>query len=313
MPSQGINLESCLYAKSILDDARKAGVDLSQVASTLNVGAAHSLQEYLAAVQACRKLSDDQYDTIFADVDPISIGIEAAKLLAYVNSTDAIPIVLSFLEWLHQCGEEDTCVECGSDIILELGSTAAIPLLQLVVQPGGNECFKCTVVAGVQSLGNSDSSIQNTLMPLIIQGLGEEKEVSQILNSHLMMLAIDWQLVDAAEAIEQAFAGVRIDCGMAGDWDGVRKQLHVKGFGLPMPKDPFNSLDKFRQALGIGAFSQDPLFMLGELQENAAQKYLKTASQACNWSRTTDTVSGMSSTSTASFKASLRRPYIDFM
>ena len=280
MSNQGINLQSCLRATSILHDAQKAGDDIPQVASTMNADAVQPLKDFLAAVQASSELTDDEYDSIFVENDAVRLGIEAAKLLAYVNTIDAIPTILSFLHWLHQSGEEDACTDYGPDIILGLGSAAAIPLLRHVVQPGGNESVKCTVVEGIKALGERDSSIQNTLTFLIIQGLSEENEFSPILNSDLMMLAIDWQLVDAAEAIERAFAGNRIDCGTAGDWNQVRKLLHVQGLGLPMPAEPFNSLKNFRQAIGVGAFSQDPLFMVGELQEDAAQKYLDTACHA---------------------------------
>ena len=92
-----------------------------------------------------------------------------------------------------------------------------------------------------------------------------------------MALAIDWKLVEAAEAIERAFALNKIDCGYTGDWEDVRKELCVKGLGLPMPPKPFNSVDDFRRKIGIGCFSEQALLNMGEFDDDAVEKYLERA------------------------------------
>ena len=94
------------------------------------------------------------------------------------------------------------------------------------------------------------------------------------------MLVIDWKLDAFSESIERAFSSNRIDCGMAGQWDEVRRMLHVEGLGLPMPEKPFNSMDDFRKKVGIGCFSDNVIFMLGEIQEKEAREYLDNAARA---------------------------------
>jgi hypothetical protein len=86
--------------------------------------------------------------------------------------------------------------------------------------------------------------------------------------------------VEAAEPIERAFAGNVLDVGMIGDWEEVRRRLGVEGLGLMMPENPHNSIEEFRRQMGIGSFSDRPVFTHGEIDHEAAEAYYERAYDA---------------------------------
>jgi hypothetical protein len=51
----------------------------------------------------------------------------------------------------------------------------------------------------------------------------------------------------------------------------------VKGLGLEMPKHPHNSIEQFRRRMGIGIFSDQPIFKDGECIPHAEQAYYQQA------------------------------------
>ncbi len=96
-------------------------------------------------------------------------------------------------------------------------------------------------------------------------------------NSTLLVNLVELRAVEAAEAIERAFANDRLDVGMIGDWEAVRRKLGVEGLGLEMPKHPHNSIEQFRRRVGIGIFSDQPIFDDGEPKTDAEQAYYEQA------------------------------------
>ena len=253
---------------------------MRETASELNAADVAALEEMIKAVRARDDLSDNDYERIFGDHDAVDRGIDAAELLAHKNSIAGVPTILGFYCWLEHEGEGDLLASHGPQILANFGPEAAQPIVRWVVESRGNAPAKCTILEGMKELGDKHPTVQGEMGPFVVRGLEDPQRLAPKVNTWLMMLAIEWQLADAAEVIERAFSANRIDCGMAGDWEDVRKQLHVEGLGLAMPAKPLNSMVEFRRNMGVGAFSQEPLHMMGEIQEEAVTKYLENACQA---------------------------------
>jgi hypothetical protein len=89
---------------------------------------------------------------------------------------------------------------------------------------------------------------------------------------------VELRAFEAAEDIERAFANDCLDVGMIGDWETVRRKLGVQGLGLEMPKHPHNSIEQFRKRMGIGIFSDQPIFdHQGERDPDVEQAYYERA------------------------------------
>ena len=241
------------------------------------------LKALLEAVCQSDDLSEGQSKTLFEAADPIETGINAGKLLARSHGKNAIAAIARFFDWLDQHDELNNLFilcERGPDIIECFPADAAIELFVYTLEAPLGETPKSVITTGIDLLGNKHPEIQGLLAPLIIMALEEAESHSPEINSQWMMLAVEWQITEAAEAIERAFSNDRIDCGVMGGWNEVRRELHVEGMGLPMPEKPYNCLDGLDHNLGVGAFSKEPLHRFGEPNEEAVEKYLDTACTA---------------------------------
>jgi hypothetical protein len=78
-------------------------------------------------------------------------------------------------------------------------------------------------------------------------------------NASVLFAVLDLGLTELAPELEAAFSKNQIDHGMAGDWESVRKDLGVKGLGLPMPAEPINSLARWQKSLPVDADSRIPM------------------------------------------------------
>jgi hypothetical protein len=64
---------------------------------------------------------------------------------------------------------------------------------------------------------------------------------------------------------------------MMGKWEDVRQELGVEGLGLEMPEDPYNSLGDLTRQVGMGVFSDQPIYAFGAIDEDAEYAYYERA------------------------------------
>ena len=226
-------------------------------------------------------MDDDTYDEVFGADDPIDAALTASGILARHNVVDSVPAIVGFTKF-HIARNEfnDHLLDGIPDALAAFDSDGAAALLLQAITGDGHEAARCVLIQAVKESGNRQPTNASSLNELIARGLAGAAENPIQVNTDLMMLVIDWKLDGFSESIERAFSSNRIDCGMAGQWDEVRRMLHVEGLGLPMPEKPFNSMDDFRKKVGIGCFSENVIFMLGEMQEKEASEYLDNAARA---------------------------------
>ncbi|MDZ4818876.1 MAG: SEC-C metal-binding domain-containing protein [Planctomycetota bacterium] len=107
-----------------------------------------------------------------------------------------------------------------------------------------------------------------------------DTEIDIRFNTTLLAELCDLQAVEAAEAIERAFAANMIDHMLCGDWNAVREELGVEGLGLEMPEHPFNSTEQILLREGRGIFSDRDIFLDGDTDYDAARAYYDKACEA---------------------------------
>lgn len=247
----------------------------------LDSRAISSLCALLDATCNCDEMDDDTYEDVFGHDDPIDAGLTALGILARNNSVASVPSIVDFVNFhVPRNGNSDYLLDSIPDALAAFNTEGATALLEQAVTGSGHEDARCVLIHAVNEWGQRQSSVPPAMNALIASGLADASCNPIRVNTDLMMLVIDLKLDGCAETIERAFSLNQIDCGMAGAWDEVRRMLHVEGLGLPMPEKPFNSMDDFRRNVGIGCFSEDIIFMLGEFQEKEAAKYLDNAARA---------------------------------
>ncbi len=275
-----LSVQDCVKG---MERLRKLSEPGSENASgeSLDETAVAELSHLLDAVTRRDQWSDDDFDRIFLeDVDPVPIGFEVAGLICRSTSISGLPMVLKFFHWMVAEGDEEWLFADGPEIMSDGSAAMAVALVDYVGDATEADDVKSCIVDGLEELTQSDPSVAQAIRPHVVAALKSSQQLTVRATTGLMRLAVELKFAEAAEAIETAFSENRIDCGMMGNWEIVRREMHVRGHGLPMPEKPHNSMDDFRRNVGVGCFSKEPIFLAGEIREDAVEKYLETACSA---------------------------------
>ncbi len=240
-----------------------------------------ALTALFKSISVCEEMDDDAFAELFGIDEPVESGVAAIKILAIHNAREAIDDIVDFVEWqISHSDHDDYLWDSIVEVLALFGSEGITSLLELAVLGSRSENVRSVLINAVFHWGKCHKVVPASVESLIAQGLNNASKNPVQVNTDLMMLVVELKLEGFGEVIERAFSLDRIDCGMAGDWEEVRHLLHVEGLNLPMPEKPFNSLDDCRRNAGMGVFSENIIFMLGEIQEEAAQEYLSNAMDA---------------------------------
>lgn len=243
----------------------------------LDASAVAALTELLQATMVSDDLSDRDYNDIFGEHESIDFGLEAIEILAAHDVVDSVAKIAVFVDYLFTHFEADDLHDAIIDAVAMFGTDGILSVLNQAISKESNETARCVLLEAVKKWGEEQDKVPESVQQMIGKGLKESDKLPVLVNSHLMLLVIDWKLKGFGELLERAFSSNRIDCGMAGDWDAVRQMLGVEGLGLPMPERPYNSMIEFRKKVGVGVFSTKPLFLQGEIEEDAVGDYLENA------------------------------------
>lgn len=272
-----MDIELAKQAMRLIRDFERGGDATLEIDSQ----AIASLTTLFLPISLSEDMDDNTFAELFGDDEPVESGLTAIKILASHNAVEAIDAIVAFIEGQISPHDYDDYPHDTLPEVLSLFGTEGIALLLIHAAVGSrNEATRCLLIDAVKQWGQCREVERTSVATTISKGLNNVRDNPIQVNTDLMMLVVDWKLKGFGELIERAFSYDRIDCGMAGEWEAVRRQLHVEGMRLPMPEKPYNSMEDFKKKLGIGIFSDDALFMHGEIDEQAAAKYLDNAMEA---------------------------------
>jgi hypothetical protein len=181
-------------------------------------------------------------DKAFADLaEPALLPVTAWRTLADLKDEAAVEPLIAILTEL---GDEfdDWAFEELPHVFGKLGPAAIEPLAGIANDSARPEYMRSIAARGLRQVASYHPATRDEIVPRLTAMMADAANRPVEFNSALVVELVELQAVEAAEAIERAFAADRIDVGMIGDWERVRKELGVEGLGLPMPKNPHNSL-----------------------------------------------------------------------
>ena len=187
------------------------------------------------------------------------LPVTAWRTLADLKASEAVEPLVQLL-----CELDDEYDDWASDelphVFGNIGA-AAIDALDRVARDDGKPEFTRTIAAeALHRIAEYYPETRDRVVGCLIEMMTNASDDNVHLNSIVLVGLVELRAVEAAEAIERAFASNRLDVGMMGDWEDIRRRLGVEGLGLEMPKQPINSIMKLRRRLGLGIFSQEPIF-----------------------------------------------------
>ncbi len=204
------------------------------------------------------------------------LPVTAWRTLADLKAEAAVePLV----DMMREMGNEfdDRMSEELPHVLGKIGQSAVDPLTRLAKDVGEEEVGRSIAVRGLRHVAGYHADSRDPIVACLTGMMAGAADDDVEFNSTLLMALVDLRAVEAAEPIERAFAGNLLDVGMLGDWEDVRRELGVEGLGLKMPENPHNSMERFRTRMGVGIFSDRPVFLGGETNHDAELAYYERA------------------------------------
>lgn len=207
------------------------------------------------------------------------LPVTAWRSLAELGADAAVEPLIDMLRELDGELDDWSCEELPA-VFGKIGEAAIEPLTRLAKDTSEREYVRTIAVRGLKSVVDFHEHTRGQVVPTLIEMLANGAVEHRHSNSSLLVALVDLNAVEAAETIERAFANDCIDLAMMGDWEKVRAELGVEGLGLKMPSNPHNSLGVMRSVLGVGIYSEDIIFSLGDIDHDAANAYYDRACEA---------------------------------
>ena len=221
----------------------------------------------------CASDDDDGRDEI--ELLPVT----AWRALADLKAEAAVQPLVDMLCGL---GDEfdDWAAEELPHVFGKIGESAIQPLTNVATSDRHPEFIRTIAARGLRCVADYHANTRERIVHCLSELMARADEEHLDFNSTLLVELVELGAVSAAESIERAFAGDLLDVGMMGTWEEVRQRLGVKGLGLEMPVNPYNSLGSIRARMGVGIFSDRPVFIFSEIDEGAAKAYYKRGAEA---------------------------------
>lgn len=208
----------------------------------------------------------------------VMLPVTAWRALGDMQAAAAVEPLIEMLRNFND--GDDWVFEDLPPVFGRIGEPAILPLTCTMQDPSQPELVRQIAAAGLRSIALRLPATRDRIVGSLTEQMAKAADNSITLNTYVLCELLDLNAAEAAEPIERAYAQNLIDVGMNGEWETVRKELGVEGLGLGMPEHPFNTIDRLRAGMGIGVFSQKPLFSSEGIVEEAERAYYETAESA---------------------------------
>lgn len=261
---------------AILSRAYESKADFKVFAQTLDGQAAYALMQFIQAVLDYEDLDWDLLPEPESEYWPLDLAFDAGLLLSHMNLSVSIPLLVNMFEQVTDDEHLSKAAE-AKEIVANFAPSAAARWFEFAIRPESSAAAKSFILAGIDALAVEHPSIREEFAPQVSQLLSDADKITPLVYGQLVAMAMHWKLTASAEDIERAFSRNQVDCGVVESWEMVRLALGVQGLGLPMPEHPLNGAAQWRRDMGVGAFSDAPLFSDGELKDSARYGYVTKA------------------------------------
>ena len=218
--------------------------------------------------------SQDGFDVDLADIE--LLPVTAWRTLADLKSSESVEPLIDMLCELDDEFEDWTSSELPH-VFGKIGEPAVETLIRVANDTDKPEFVRSIAARGLGCVVEYHAETRDQIVACLTEWMINASKDNIEFNTILLVVLVELQVVEAAEPIERAFAADLLDIGMLGNWEDVRRELGVEGLRLVMPDNPYNSIGQFRGRMGIGIFSDQPIFEFGELNDDAEQAYYERA------------------------------------
>lgn len=209
-------------------------------------------------------------DTVSQEVCEL-LPVTAWRALGDLQATDTVQPLLEMLEKID--GFDDWSHDELPELFGKFGEPAIEPLRTAAQNADKPPHVRTLAVTGLRYVAELHPSLRGRIVGLLTELMSNARDGQLSFNTALMAELLDLKAVEAAEAIERAFARNLVDVCWAGPWETVREELGVPGLGLPMPEDPCNSLTEWRASLASGELGKRLGLSSDDLDDDSGAAY----------------------------------------
>ncbi|OUL23035.1 hypothetical protein BV378_24470 [Nostoc sp. RF31YmG] len=182
-------------------------------------------------------------DLYQADEDSLECWapIHAWRTLGQLQAVAAIEPLISLFP--KRDGDDDVWEWIGEELPIVFGmiGSSAIPALAAYLADTSQGVFsRTTAVSSLTEIGLQHPDYHTQCITVITQQLESFQRQDSELNGFIVAALVDFEAMESASVIEQAFEADCVDEGIAGDWDDVQVSL-----GLKTNADVVNKASRF--------------------------------------------------------------------
>lgn len=158
-------------------------------------------------------------------------------LIGELRPAGALPVFARLFDRLNGEEGDDAVMDALPKALGRFGLEAAQLILDVVRDEARPSSARWTAVSGLQEIAAAWPEERDGVV-LILAGLLRDRAVmDREVNGGIVDELINLEAVEAAPAIEEAFAGGRVDETITGDWDEVQVALGLKEASEFNPKE----------------------------------------------------------------------------
>jgi hypothetical protein len=174
-------------------------------------------------IELVRRWSNEE---TLPDGDACWASVHAWRALAQLRAGEAVEPMLDMLVALNELGDDWTVEEFPSVFGL-IGAPAAGPLSTYLANPKNGEYPRITTARGLCEIGLKHSDSRAAVVEILLRELQRGADNPASLNGFIVAYLIKLRAIEAADAIERAFAAGHVDEFITGSWGRVRRDLGI--------------------------------------------------------------------------------------
>jgi len=257
-----------------LGDGRKVGTNVKEWSIYLDLGLG---PEHIPDL--VRMATDEELRWAYSDTLEVWAPIHAWRALGQLRAEAAIEPLLSLLEEAE--GDDDWVMEELPEVYGMIGPAAIPAITEYIANDSHLDWARITAIGCLEKIGTMHPDSRDTCVAILTRRLKLCEEDDPTINAFVISSLIDMRALEAAPAIERAFAADCVDLSIAGDWDDVQIELGLKSpveilqeRHSPLFDRSAHSLDE-ASPVSPGLFSSEPARKRNVAHNKAKRKMIK--------------------------------------
>lgn len=169
-----------------------------------------------------RMSTDPALIQAYSDSDEVWAPIHAWRVLGMLRAVEAVEPLLALFE---QDDDSDWTFEELPAVFAQIGAPAVAPLVRFLEDRTHDTWARVGAVSGLVKIARTLPGIRAEIVATLARILEDSSEKDDNLNGSIVARLMDLGAVEAAPAMERAFAEYRVDPSVAGDWEDVQVDM----------------------------------------------------------------------------------------